>query len=150
MAKKVGKDAKVSLGTDTVVAMGTWALNGIQVDKFDVSAFGDNWKQYEYGMKDGGQLTFNGHYDPADTTGQQALQQANLYNSDLTNLRFYIDNTSYFEPCQSTGYFSPNLTTGADTKLSHVNITAFNINMDKAGVGAIDFTADVSGCMVLV
>jgi hypothetical protein len=101
-------------------------------------------------MKDGGQLTFNGHYDPDDTTGQQALQQANLYNSDLTNLRFYIDNTSYFEPCQTTGYFSPNLTTGAPTKLSHVNITAFNVSMDKAGVGAIDFTADVSGVMVLV
>lgn len=150
MSKKVGKDAKVALGSDTVVAMGNWSLNGITVDEFDASAFTDTWKQYMYGMKDGGSVTFSGHYDPDDTTGQQALQQANLYNSSLTNLRFYIDNTSYFEPCQTTGYFSPNLTTGAPTKLSSVTVTAFNVNMDSSGIGAIDFTAKVSGVMVLV
>lgn len=144
----VGKDGKVTLGTNTVVGMGTWSLDGIQVEEFDASEFGDTWKQFEYGMKDGGSVSFNGHYTPTDTTGQQALQQANLYNSDLTNLRLYINNTSYFEPCQTVGWFSPALTTGAPTKVSSVTITSFNIGMDKSGLGTISFTGKVSGVMV--
>ena len=146
----VGKDGKVSLGANSVVGMGTWSLDGIQVEEFDASAFGDTWKKFEYGMKDGGTISFNGHYEPTDTTGQQALQQANLYNSDLTDIRLYVDNTSYWEPCQTTGYSSPNLTTGAPTKLSSVTITAFNIGMDKSGLGTVNFTGKVSGVMVLV
>ena len=146
----VGKDGKVALGSNTVVGMGSWSLDGIQVEEFDASAFGDTWKQFEYGMKDGGSVSFSGHYTPTDTTGQQALQQANLYNSDLTDLRFYVDNTSYYVPCQSTGYFSPTLTTGAPTKVSSVTITSFNVGMDKSGLATINFTGKVSGVMVLV
>ena len=145
----VGKDAKVSLGTNKVVGMGTWSLDGIQIEEFDASEFGDDWKKFEYGMKDGGSISFNGHYKPEDTTGQQALQQANLYNSKLTNLRLYINNTSYFEPCSTAGWFSPALTTGAPTPAgSSVTITSFNIGMDKSGLGTISFTGKVSGVMV--
>jgi hypothetical protein len=145
----VGKDGKVTLGANTVVGMGTWSLDGITTDELEASAFGDEWKQYEYGMKDGGTVSFNGHYEPTDTTGQQALQQANLYNSALTNLRLYINNTSYFEPCQTTGHFSPALTTGAPTPANcSVNITSINIGMDKSGLGTISFTGKVSGVMV--
>ena len=146
----VGKDGKVALGANTVVGMGTWSLDGIQVEEFDASAFGDTWRKFEYGMKDGGSVTFSGHYEPTDTTGQDLLMQANLYNSALTNLRCYINNTSYFEPCQTTGYFSPTLTTGAPTKLSSVTITQFNVGLDKSGLGTVNFTAKVSGVMVLV
>lgn len=149
MSKKVGKDAKVALGTDKILGIGTWSMDGISTEEFDSSEFGDTWKTFEYGMKDGGTVSFNGHYDPADTTGQQALQQANLYNSALTNLRLYIDNTSYFEPCQTTGYFSPTLTTGAPTQLSSVKITSLSIKTDKSGLESIDFTGKVSGVMVL-
>jgi hypothetical protein len=150
MGVKVGKDAKVTLGAATVLKMGTWNLSGITTEEFDASSFQDEWKLYEYGMKDGGNVGFNGHYDPTDTTGQQALQQANLYNSALTTLRLYVDNTSYFEPCQTTGYFSPNLTTGAPTILSSVTITSLNITADKSGLESIDFGGKVSGLMVLV
>ena len=145
----VGKDGKVTLGTSTVVGMGTWSLDGIVTEEFDASAFGDDWKQFEYGMKDGGNVSFNGHYTPTDTTGQQALQQANLYNSALTNLRLYINDNSYFEPCQTTGHFSPALTTGAPTPNNcSVTITSINIGMDKSGLGTISFTGKVSGVMV--
>lgn len=146
----VGKDGKVALGEDTVVGIGTWAIDGITAEEFDASAFGDDWRKYKYGMKDGGAVSFNGHYEPTDVSGQQALQQANLYNSALTDLRLYIDNTSYFTPCQTTGYFSPDLSTGAPTTASSVNITSFNIGLDKSGLGTISFTAKVSGVMVLV
>jgi hypothetical protein len=129
--------------------MGTWTIDGITTEEFDASAFGDEWKLYEYGMKDGGTISFNGHYVPTDTTGQDALLLANLYNSALTDIRLYINNTSYFEPCQSTGWFSPGAySTGMPTVASNVRITTFNIGMDKSGLGTISFTGKVSGLMV--
>jgi len=151
MAVKVGHLGKVTLGASTIVGMGTWSLSGITADQMESSAFGQNWKTYEFGMKDGGQISFNGFLDPADVTGQTALQRANIENTDLTSLRLYVDNTSYYEPCQTTYYFAPNsLSTGNDTILSNVNITSYDISMDKAGLATISFTAKVSGVMVLI
>ena len=147
----VGKDGKVTLGANTIVGMGTWSLDGISSEEFDASAFGDEWKSFEYGMKDGGTVSFNGHYTPTDTTGQQMLQLANLYNSALTNLWLYINDTSYYIPSQSTGYFAPGAySTGMPGRLSSVTITSFNIGLDKSGLGTISFTGKVSGLMVIV
>ena len=150
MAYKSGKDCAVKLGTSTVVGMGDWSITGITADQMDSSAMGDNWKTFEFGMKDGGTISFSGIADPADTTGQETLQLANLANTDFTTLRLYIDDTSYYVPCQTTGYFSPTNTTGIDTVLSHVNVTSYDITADKADLVKVSFTAKVSGCMVLV
>jgi len=145
----VGKDGKVALGADTVLGMGTWSMDGVTVEEFDASEFGDEWKTYEYGMKDGGTVQFNGHYDPTDATGQDGLIRANLYNSALTNLRLYINNTSYYEPCQTAGWFAPGAySTGMPTIASSVTITSINIGMDKSGLGTISFTGKISGLMV--
>lgn len=151
MGVKVGHLGKVTLGASTIVAMGTWTLSGITADQMESTSFGDNWKTYEFGCKDGGQISFNGFLDPADTTGQQALQKANIDNTDLTSLRLYVDNTSYYEPNQSAEYFAPgSLSTNQDTPVSLVNVTTYDISMDKTGLATISFTAKVSGVMVLV
>ena len=145
----VGKDGKVSLGENKVIGMGTWNLAGVTADEFDASQFGDNWKQYVYGMKDGGTVSFSGWFDPTDTTGQIALQKANLDNLALTSMRFYYNNTSYYEACQTTGYFGPGaLSSGQNTLPSNMRITSYNIGFDKSGIGTIDFTAKVSGVLV--
>ena len=150
MALKVGKDCAVKITAATVVGMGTWSLTGITADSIEATAFNDNWKSYEFGAKDGGTIAFSGFCDPADTTGQEVLQLANIANTDMTTLRLFCDDTSYYEPCQTTGYFSPANTTGIETVLSHVNITSYDISADKSGLLAISFTAKVSGVMVLV
>lgn len=150
MAVKVGKDAKVTLGSDTIIGIGDWSIDGMTRQEFDASQFGDEDVSYEYGMREGGSISFSGNHDPTDTTGQVAIEEAHDANTDLTNLRCYIDNTSYYEPCQTTGYLSPNKTTGANTVLSHVNITSQSINYDKGSLGRTSFNARVSGRMVLV
>lgn len=147
---KSGKDCKVTLGANTVVGMGTWTITGISADQMDASVFGLNWKAFEFGMKDGGTITFSGLFDAADVTGREALELANVNNTDLTTLRLYIDDTSYFVPNQTTGYYSPTNTSGQDTILSWCNIITYNITADKADLVKIDFTAKVSGNMVLV
>lgn len=151
MAVKVGYLGKVTLGSTTIVGMGTWSISGIVADQMESSAFGDNWKSFEFGMKDGGTVSFDGFLDPADSTGQQALQKYNLDNTDVTSLRLYVDTTSYYAPSQSTSYFAPGtLSTGQSGKVSHVNITSYDISMDKSGLATVSFTAKVTGVMVLI
>ena len=150
MAYKSGKDCKVTLGANTVVGMGTWSIAGITADQMETSAFNDNWKTFEFGMKDGGTVEFAGLADPADVTGQEVLELANLNNTDITDLYLYVDDTSYYVPNQTTGYFSPGSTTGNDTVASLVNVVSYSINADKAGMLQVSFTCKVSGSMVLV
>jgi len=150
MGKCVGKDCAVKISTNAVTYMGTWSLSGTSVDQLDTSAFGDTWKQYSFGLKDGGQISFAGFYDPADTTGQNAFRFANCQNSALTTIRLYVNSVSYYEPCQTTSYFSPTITNVASTVLSSVYITSFDISADKSGMVNVSFTAKVSGVMVLI
>jgi hypothetical protein len=130
--------------------MGTVSMDGITADLIETSAFGTIWKTFEVGMKDGGSLSFNGFLDPDDTTGQEVLRVANLNSTDVTDIRFYVDATSYYTPCATAGYFSPALTTGQDTIVSSVNITTYTINADKNGMAETSFTCKVSGSMVLI
>lgn len=152
MGKYVGYLGNVTIGSNTVVGMGTWSMPGISTDQLDASAFRDTWKTYLYGMKDGGTITFNGHLDLADTQGQQILLAANAKNSALNSLRFYMDSTSYFVPNQTTDYLGPGiLSTGMGTPgLCSVNIVAITVGMDKSGLGTVSFTAKVNGAMSLV
>lgn len=149
MAKKAGYKCKVTLGSYKVLAIGSWKLDGVTADQMETSEFGDNWKTFMFGMKDGGTLSFSGFMDPADITGQIFLQRANLNNTDVTNLRLYVDNTSYYAPCTTTGYYSPDYTTGNDTMPSWINIVSYNLGAEKNGMLTVDFTAKISGCMVL-
>lgn len=151
MAYLSGKNAAVKIGTSTVVGMGNWNISGITADRLETSAFGTQWKTFSLGMLDGGTITFSGLYSNSDTTGQDVLKLANLNDTQVTTLRLYIDNASYYVPCQTSGYFDPNNTTAAgDSVLSHVKIESWSVVADKGDMVKIDFTAKVSGCMVLV
>lgn len=150
MGAKPGKDAKVSLGSTKVLGLGTWNMDGFTPDQLDDTEFGDEYETYMLGLKRGGNISFNGYFDPTNQTGQQALIEKHDADTNITDLRLYIDNTSYFEPCQTTGYLSPYKTTGANTPVSHVNVLSYSINTDKGALAQINFTARVSGVMVLV
>lgn len=146
----VGKECKVTIGATSVLGMGTWAINGVTSDMLDNSEFGDEIKKYLVGMKDGGSVTFEGIFKPSDQTGQQILNAALWAGTNITTLRLYVDNTSYFEPCQTTGYLSPDQTTGESTELSYLNVQSLNVSQDKEAIGQVGFDLKLSGCMVLI
>jgi hypothetical protein len=144
----VGKDGKVSLGSDKIVGIGTWTVNLGSTDEFDASEFGDDWELIKFGMRRGGSISFNGNFYPEDTTGQNAAMQAFIKGTDLTDLRLYWSDNSYWAPNSTAGYFSPDLTTGAGTPAgSTARITACEITDDKSGLAKINFTARISGSM---
>lgn len=138
MAYKSGHSAKVTLGSNTVVGMGNWKLNGISVDLLESTAFGDSAKQYMTGLVDYGTVSFGGLYDPADTTGQNILLSALLNNSKIGNVRLYVDNTSYW---------TPNVTA---VSAAGMIMQSVPIGMDKSGLGTIEFSAQCTGPWVLV
>jgi len=138
MSFKAGNNAKVTLGADTVVGMGMWELPGISTDLLESTSFGDTAKQYLTGLLDYGDVSFEGLYDPGDTTGQEVLLSANLNNSKISTIRLYVDNTSYWTPDTTTVTAAGML----------VQTTA--IGIDKGGLATIKFTGKATGPWVLV
>lgn len=134
-----GKYGKVTIGTgnNKVSLMGTWNMPGVTSDQLEDTEFGDEWKTFKMGLKDGGQITFNGLYDPTDTNGQTVLRTYNEDNTEVTAFRLYIDNTSYFTPSTTN-------------PASYVQVTAWEIGLDKAQLGTASFTMKVSGKMELI
>jgi len=138
MAKATGKDCKIMRGaTSKVLGMGTWDMPGVSTDLLETTEFGDEWKTYLAGLKDGGEISFEGFFDPADTDGQKYLRDANLYGSQITDLRFYVNSASYFAP-KTTG------------PASFLLVTKWSVKADKSGLMQTSFTAKVSGAMELI
>lgn len=138
MAFKVGKSAKVTLGSNTVVGMGNWKLDGITVDMMESTAFGDTAKQYMAGLLDYGTVEFGGLYDPADTTGQTVLLSALTANTKVTTIRLYVDATSYW---------TPNVTS---VSAAGMYVESVPIGIDKSGLATISFKGKCTGPWVLV
>jgi hypothetical protein len=138
MASKSGRAASVKIGNTLIAGLGTWTMSGISRDTIEDTAFGDEVKKYQFGMLDGGTISFNGNYDPSDPTGQNLLDDACKNASMFANddLKLYIDNTSYFR-----------VDTGGNILITKSRA----ITMDKNGLGTISFEAKVSGkAMILV
>jgi hypothetical protein len=82
--------------------------------------------------------SIDGFYDPADTTGQKALHDAALAATKLTDVRFYIDSTSYWTP-DVTG-----------ESAAGAYITSINVGHDKAGVASVTMNVVGFGKIALV
>jgi len=137
MAFKAGNNAKVTLGANTVVGMGNWKMGGISVDMLETTSFGDDAKQFMTGLLDYGDVSFGGLYDPADVTGQDVLQSANINNSLLGNVRLYVDSTSYWTPNKTVA--------SGGLSAAGMYVQSFSVGMDKSGLGTIEFTGKCSG-----
>lgn len=145
-----GNAAKVAKGSTKILGIGNWTYDipgrQVVVD----SEFQDTHEKYKFGIIPGGTISFSGNYKKDDTTGQDVIIDAWDANTNLTDLRFYVDNTSYYEACQTTGYLTTVNTTGNNTVPSSINILSRNITVDKGALNTISFTGQVSGLLVLV
>jgi hypothetical protein len=150
MGVKVGKKKKVTRGSDKVLGMGTWKFTPPTMEELDSTEFDQEHESFTDGIWKDGNFSFDGWLRPDDETGQESMRKAHIDREDVTDLRFYVDATSYYEPCQTTGYFSPTYTTGAPTFLSHAKISSYDVNADKSGLGRLSFSGRMHGWMVLV
>lgn len=131
MSKNGGKNAKVMYGSVVVAEQVEWSLSGFVPDVQESTVFGNLVKKFkEAGAGDPGTLSFNGDYDPADTTGQAALAVVCEAGGELTNLYLY-ENVSTFWRVGSGGAI--------------IITKAKAITRPKSGFGKISFEGRVSG-----
>lgn len=89
-----GKSGKLGLGTQMVTEINNWSLD-LSSDAPEVTALGDDWKQFISGLKEwsaSSEGSFNVH---TDAEGQKAVQDAFL-NGELVSLRLYVNPTNYY------------------------------------------------------
>lgn len=137
MSVKVGRLGKVVLGTYTVSEMTKWSLDGITTELIDATAFTDTAKEFVLGITDYGTVSFSGHFDMTDSTGQVLLDSANKNASKITNIKFYIDSTSYYTPDVTT------------VSAAGVYITSLKVTQDISGLASIEFQGKCTGPLVL-
>lgn len=132
-----GKNCKVTVDGNKVAGIGSYTIPGATTELLDDTEFGDDWKQWLLGLKDGGEMTFEGLYDPTDTTGQDVLRDANLNDTQVTNIRFYVNAASYWIP-KTTG------------PASYVLVSAWDVNAEMNGLVRCSFTVKMSGALELL
>ena len=132
----MGRYASIKKGSVLVQNLGKWTLD-IKMDEIDTSVFGSVWGKKIPGMQSW-TGSIEGFYDPADSTGQKALQDAALAATKLTDIRFYIDSTSYW---------TPDVTGESD---AGAYISSVSVGHDKAGVASITMAVIGYGKIALV
>ena len=130
-----GRYASVKLGSNLVANGRRWTLD-IRLDEIDVSVFGSVWKKSMTGMQSWAG-TLESLYDPADTQ-QDALADAALSATKITNIRFYIDSTSYW---------TPDITNDSD---AGCYVSGMPITHEHAGVAAVTYNIVGYGQLTLV
>ncbi len=91
MAEVHGKDTVVKIDNvaDALTDVSAFVKSvghGRTGDTHDITTFGDTWKEFIAGLKDGGEFTFEGNWDPTPTTGSHDVFKATLGNSKTIEL----------------------------------------------------------------
>ena len=131
----MGRYASVKLGSNLVANLTNWSID-INMDEIDVTAFGSVWGKSMPGFQRW-TGSAEGHYDPADTNGQAELQSNALSATKITDIRFYIDSTSYW---------TPDITNDSDAGCF---INVVSVKHDKAGVASVTYSILGFGPLVL-
>lgn len=139
IAPKYTRKGKVGLGTYKVAGQATWSFGGFTNDIHDISEFGDEFDHLAFGMGHFGSISCRGWYDPTDESGQALIESAWKNKSALTDLRFYIDNTSYWVP---------DLTNDSSSAILIETYGPLNYEL-SGGVAPIEFSGRVGGQLVL-
>lgn len=132
MAKISGKGGKVMLGSVTLANITDWEIGGFTMATIKKDpAFGDTIAEYVAdGVGDPGTLSFSGNYDPADSTGQLAIQTTLAAGTEITNLYLYANTSTFWRVASGGGI----LVTQADA-----------ITLPRSGIGKIKFAGQVTG-----
>jgi len=139
---------KVTMGANTILGITTASFGAGTYDLLDDTEFGDTWEQMVAGLFRDGTLDVSGKFKVDDTQGQDLLRAAFHYQSQITDIRFYVDNTSYYTPNSTTaaGGGLP-----ANTPVSHVLITEEpTTSLTLNDLAQISFRGRIVGAMRLI
>ena len=135
MATYSGQDGHIKLGTFEVAEMASWNLT-ISTNEIAINVFGNSWSKTQQGIKTWS-CSVSGFYDLTDTNGQVAVKNAFYANTLLTNVRFYVDDTSYWTPDTTTDSSAGARVTNYSPTQTADNVAQVTIQF--AGTGPITF-----------
>lgn len=144
---KPGYLAKVEIVSgNQVLGSGTWSYTGESRDVHESTHFDSSGYKIDTPlMIAGGEITVSGDFRLEDASGRDAIDTAFQGGAELRDFRLYVDATSYYTPDDT-------LFAAASTTGSYVTITKSpsTTTFDTAGVGTMEFTAKVTGRLILV
>ena len=130
-----GKGGRVYMGSVLVANIKDWSMSGFSQGTAEVTAFGDTVKKFVAAdAGDPGTISFSGNYDPADSTGQQAIDALCVAGSSFTNLYLYANTATFY-------YVGP----GGEIIVTKAKAVA----LARSGVGTVSFEGKVSGAAML-
>ena len=137
-----GYKGKVVKGSTIVLGMADWNYSGEEQRITEFTEFQNQFVGSLPTLKAGGEITIKGRYVKSDP-GVALLQTAFDTNEHITDLKLYMDETAYMAP-------DPAVAKGDGTTFaSYLVITKSprSRTWDSAGIGQIDVTLKVVGCM---
>lgn len=130
MAVKLGRNARIKLGTVEVARMTSMTLNRSN-ETIDITSFGDQDTKFKRGMRSW-TISVAGHLD-LDDASQKSLVDAAEEGAEVTDLRLYIDSTSYYY-----------IDTVTDAEAAAF-VDSYSWNTDNNSVVSFDMSFTVSG-----
>ena len=134
MAVLLGRNSRIKKGpplSSVVVAKMTNFTLSINDEEIDITSFGDLWSKNAIGMRNWS-ASVSGFYIK-DNTEQNAIRAANINGTQLTDIEFWLDSTSYY---------SIDLDTDAEAAAT---VTSFTVTSDNNSVCAFDCEFSGSG-----
>ena len=128
MAVILGRDSRIKKNNVVVSKMSSFSLS-VNDEEIDITSFGDVWAKNAIGMRNW-QASVSGFYIK-DNTEQNAIRAANINGTQLTDIEFYLDATSYYD-----------IDVVTDNEAA-CTVTSFTITSDNNSVVAFD--AEFSG-----
>lgn len=132
MATYLGRNASVKLGTDTVAELAEWTLN-ITADAIKQGTFGSTWGKTHGLAETNWNGSFSGLLDISDATGQSVLEDAVISGTKLTNLRLYVDSTSYYTPDTATDADAGCYITSYNSTATHGDVIRVDVSFEGTG-----------------
>ena len=151
MGKITGQCAKITIGDVKLSGAFSWEMTGISAEEIEDTEFCDNFKNYQYGAKDGGTITINGYIDP-ESVEQDQLEALLVTGAEFTDLKIYMDKDEkwWWTPNQWPGYLNPSNALNMDTPLSSLIVTGQTISAEASGMIEANWTMRINGVMVKV
>jgi len=163
MAVYQGRHGKVTAQTSasganhTISELGEWSVGGMSRDYIEKTAFGDTWKSYEVGMAEPPEITFSGHLDMTDSSGQKVL--SSMFNKGLVisksskamtagtfyNLKLWgSTKAAGVSGSDGIGYWALSTAGGVASSNIKAYVTAFESAHSKDGIATVSFTIKVT------
>lgn len=163
MAVYQGRHGKVTVCTTagsshhTIAELGEWSVGGMSRDYIEKTAFGDTWKSYEVGMAEPPEITFSGHLDMTDSSGQVVL--SSMFNKGLVickssksmtagtlfNMKLWASTRKTgVSGADALGYWALSTAGGVASSNTKAYVTSFESAHSKDGLATVAFTVKVT------